>query len=164
MPRRNPFGKRARPHVSPSEAGIKMFLMKPLPARASFPSLESSILISLACSGVHPYFSGAIHNSKQELGCKKKERRGEEEKRGTRIFLLCFLVVARSGGPRLCCIVGSCCDGLSPALRSCDGGGAPWDFFHRELHRSVGSQTGVFLPTCESSVTDLCWLFGGLPL
>lgn len=49
--------------------------MKLRPALASFPSLESSILISPACSGVHPYFSSAIHNSKQELGKKEK---GEE--------------------------------------------------------------------------------------
>lgn len=48
--------------------------MKLLPTVASFPSLESLILISPACSGVHPYFSSAIHNSKQELGKKEKER------------------------------------------------------------------------------------------
>lgn len=48
--------------------------MNPLPALGSFPFLESSILISLACSGVHPYFSSPIHNSKQDLGNKKKKR------------------------------------------------------------------------------------------
>lgn len=50
-----------------------VFLMNPLLPLHSFPLLESSILISLACSGAHPYFSCLIHNSnrnsKDQLSC-----------------------------------------------------------------------------------------------